>query len=345
MVDFASATNEAGFVESVRDIFKSYVPESDAWAEPNFFSVNSTIIGGLMWTAFNEARNGFDARVNPQTATGEYLDQIAASPPLYLIRLGAQKASGLVDVNFPAATVIPIGYEFQSAGGVKYQATETVTLVSGIGTIPVSSVGVGSDQNSLIGQTLTSADGDALSQGVFGGADAECDRQLRQRIYAERRKACFFGSPQSYIDVMLGIPGVTRAWVVQDGFTVKIQFLMEDKYCCGVPLDADIDAITAQFADDCLTSLCICPIFEPAKSLVISPDICWTECPPETEVVETALQGFLRANYDIGEGVEICDLQGFLRDTFPEYGPSIKCCDDYPADPCGVYNCVELIGD
>ena len=58
-------------------------------AKPNFFDVSSTVVGGIAWSAVNEARNGVDTRMNPQTAVGEYLDIIAATPPLNLTRLTA----------------------------------------------------------------------------------------------------------------------------------------------------------------------------------------------------------------------------------------------------------------
>ena len=43
----ADATNEREFIESVREVFRAYVPESDAWAKPNFFDINATVTGGF----------------------------------------------------------------------------------------------------------------------------------------------------------------------------------------------------------------------------------------------------------------------------------------------------------
>jgi Baseplate J-like protein len=344
MVDFATASNEAEFIESARAVFKAYVPESDAWAQPNFFSINATVVGGLAWSAFNEARNGIDKRVNPQTAVGEYLDIIAAMPPVNLQRLTPTSSSGFVMVNFPSLTFVPLGYELTTAAGIKYTATALTTLTGGIGSVPVVSSGTGSNQNSINNQPLVSSDGVATSLGIFGGQDTESDDQFRDRIFGSRVESVFFGSACSYEAAMRGLPGVTRAWAVEDGIAARILFLMEDKYPCGVPLQADIDAITAHFNDACLTNMFFCPLFEGAKSLTISPEITFANCPDDICEVQDALQEWLRDNFGLCDGVEVCDITQFLKDTFPDYGPTIKCCDDYPPVPFAVYNCVELVG-
>jgi hypothetical protein len=344
MVDFSTASNEAEFIEAVRNVYKAYVPESDAWAQPNFFSINATIIGGLTWTAYNEAKNGIDLRVNPQTAQGEYLDIIAGTPPLNLTRYGPTQATGNVAVNFPAMTVVPAGYVFTTSAGVTYRVTANTALTAGVGTVPVVSNGTGTAQNSLVNQPLPSSDGMAVSLGIYGGNDTETDDQLRDRMYGERSKAHFFGSACSYEDVLKGLPGVTRAWAIEDGLTAKIVFLMEDKYPCGEPLPSDVSDIISMLQDECLTNMFFCPVLEGATSISIAPEIIWTTCPADTCEVENAMRDWLRANYNISEGVAICDIQRFLDEQFPDLGGKVACCGDYPPVPCAVYNCVELVG-
>jgi hypothetical protein len=120
---------------------------------------------------------------------------------------------------------------------------------------------------------------------------------------------------------------------------------MEDKYPCGEPLQLDIDNVVSYFQDDCLTNLYFCPVFEGAKSISIAPEIAWGVCPADICEVEVAMREWLRANYDISQGVKICDIQRFLDEQFPDYDGQISCCGDYPAVPCAVYNCVELVGE
>lgn len=342
MVDFASAESEQEFIESIRDIYRAYVPESDAWAQPNFFSVNATVVGGLAWSAVNEARRGFDMRVNPQTAVGEYLDLIAGTPPLALVRRPATVATGEIIVSgWPDAT-IPAGTMFETAAGVKFTTTETVNVGGAFTIAEVVSVLAGSANNSLQNQPMTSGNVSAISLGIFGGFDAETDDQFRARIYAEQTKYAFFGSACSYERMMLAVPGVSRAWAIEDGGVAKIVFLMEDKYPCGTPLAEDIEEIKAFFDDPCLTPLFFCPDFQPACSRSIDLVIEWTEAPDDICAIEAAFEEWLRVNYSIGEGVRGCDIDAWLKDSYPEYGPVIECCEDFPAISCCVYNCANL---
>ena len=253
MVDFSTATTPEEFIEAARATFRAYVPESDAWAEPNFFSINATVIGGLFWNAWNEARNGLDKRINPQTAVGEYLDIIAGQPPLNMTRLAPTQSTGFVMVDLPGIVNVPAGYLFTAADGTQYESVAFTTLTGGQGTVEVRSVGTGSAVNSLNNRPLSASDGSAVSLGIFGGNDVECDDSFRRRIFAaQARGAVFFGSPCSFGAAILAFPGVTRAWTFTDGLTTGVSFLMEDKYPCGVPLQSDIDEVTAFFKDECL---------------------------------------------------------------------------------------------
>lgn len=335
-MEFKDAKKEAEFIESIRSIFRAYVPESDAWAKPNFFDINATVIGGIAWSAVNEARNGVDLRLNPQTAVGEYLDIIAATPPLDLTRRAATQATGFVKVDYP----VTVGYEFKAEDGTIYTATE-----AGSGVIAVISKGYGKDQNSIENRPLEGSDGTARSLGIWGGYDVECDDQFRRRIYAAKSKFHFFGSACSYEDALLAFPGVTRVWTAEDGGVAKIMFLMEDKYPCGQPRQEDIDEIIDYFKDECLSNMFFCPNFEGACTKTIAPEIEWTLTAPEDICeVQAAMTDWLRENYDIGEGVKIYEIQCWLDAYYPEYGGKIPCCDDYEPEPCCVYNCVQLLG-
>lgn len=158
-MELVDATNEQETIEWVRGVFKAYVPESDAWAKPNFFDINATIIGGLMWSAINEAEELVDMRMNPQTVTGEYLDLLVAQPPLNLKRRSATQAVGSVNVELTEINTVPVGYEFKTADDVVYTATAKVELVDGKGIVPVISKEYGSHTNSNHNQPLTAVGG------------------------------------------------------------------------------------------------------------------------------------------------------------------------------------------
>ena len=346
MTVFTDQDSEADIVDKVRSTFRAYVPESDAWKKPSFFEVSSIVLGGIAYSAINEARNGIDTRVNAATAVKPYLDIIAATPPLFLTRNNPTKSTGFIEVNCPDMTAIPAGYIFETADGVQFSANDTVTLSAGQGLVGVTSVLEGAAQNSCENQPFEMPLGcTAISRGIFGGFDLECDAQLRRRIFAARSKCYPLGSPQWYENqVGAAIEGITRSWLIQDGGMAKIMFLMEDKYPCGTPLQEDIDALKTHFLDECNMGLCFCPVFCAAKSETIAPEICW-EFPPEDiqEVVEE-MELWLRNNFDLGEGISTSQIQCFLDDAFPQYEGKIKCCDEYPAKCDVVYNCVEIIG-
>ena len=346
MTDLSTQDSETEVIEKVRGIFRAYIPESDAWKSPSFFDVNAIVVGGIAFSAMNEARGGIDARVNPATAVGPFLDAVAATPPLSLTRRNPTPATGFVSVSCPDLSVIPAGYTFETADGVSYVANSNVDLAGGEGLVEVVSTLTGAEQNSPQNQPFVMPLGcSAVSQGIYGGNDRECDAQLRRRIFAARADYIPLGSPCWYESaVPAAIDGVTRTWFTRDGGMAKIIFLMEDKYPCGTPQQSDIDELKSYFNDECRIGLCFCPVFCAAKSGVIAPEICWSVDPDDICEVQEVMQEWLRANYDLGDAINTSEIQCFLNDYFPQYGGKIKCAKSYPAECDLVYNCVELIG-
>ncbi len=340
----ADATNEREFIEAVRHVFKAYVPESDGWAKPNFFDINATVIGGVLWSAVNEIRNGIDVRLNPQTAVGEHLDLLVSQPPLNLKRRSATKSQGFISVDVKKDH-LPKGYIFKNAEDVEFRVLEDTDLISGKGIVEVESVISGEKANAIENQPLTSDDGKAISMGIYGGFDTECDEQLRRRYYASKAKYHFFGSQCSMEDAIAGFRGVTRSWVVKDGLTVKMLVLMEDKYPCGVPRKSDFDEMKAYFEDECLVNMFFCPNFESPEVITIAPEIDWRGGYPD-DICEVTrnMRIWLRNNYDLGEAPRSTEIQAWLNDNYGEYDPKITGCCDYEPKCNAVYNCVELLG-
>lgn len=344
-MELIETTNEQEAIEWVRGIFKSYVPESNAWAKPNFFDINATIIGGLMWSAMNEARKLVDMRMNPQTVTGAYLDLLVAQPPLNLKRRSATQAIGFVSVELTDIDTVPVGYEFETPDNRKYTATASVVLQNGKGRVPVISIEYGAHTNAVNLQPLLAENGTAISQGIYGGFDVECDEELRNRFYTAQAKFTYFGSQCSMEEVLSTIRGISRSWVVKDGAVVKMLVLMEDKYPdrCGIPLQSDFDEIKAYFEDECRTNLFFCPIFDAPKTHTIAPEIVWRNGQPNICEVAEKMRIWLRSNYGLGDGIEACDIQNWLVENYGEYAPKVNGCGDYPAICDTVYNCVELL--
>lgn len=343
---FVDTSSEAAFVEQIRATFRSYVPESDAWAKPNFFDINATVQGGLAWSAVNEARNGIDARFNPQTVVGEALDILVAQPPLFLTRYGATFAKGQVKVTGLNQNTVDIGFEFKTADGVTYINQELVAVENGEAILNVVSEVQGSNQNSIVNRPLEfNADGVAISLGIFGGSDVECDEQLRKRLYSGRESFHFFGSACSMENLVSGAQGVSRAWAVEDGAIAKIMFLKEGTNPpCGAPTQQDILDVEAYVNEACKTPMFFCPVFCGANTIVISPEISWTSQPDDICAIQEAMQNWLRANFGLGDGVRATEIEEFLNNNYPQYGGRIKSCCDYEPVCGSVYNCVELLG-
>ncbi len=339
-----NASNEHEFISSIRNIFTAYVPESNAWAKPNFFDINATVIGGLFWSATNEIRNGIDTRLNPQTASGAYLDMLVAQPPLNLSRLPATHAKGLVKVKLEDTDTVKKGDIFKSSDGIKYKAIETVTLENGEGVVEVISITTGEKTNAQKDRPLQVKKGKAHSLGIFGGFDVECDEQLRRRYFTAKSEPHNFGSACNIQDMLTSFRGVTRSWAIQDGLEIKLLVLMEDKYPCGIPQKSDFDEMRAYFDEPCRSPMFFCPIISAPKVKTIMPEISWQNGRPNDmcEVTQN-MQTWLRHNFDLGEGVRGVDIQNFLDDNYGEYAPKIDGCCDYPAGCDVIYNCVEII--
>ena len=348
MVNFPDTSNESEFINAIRGLFRAKVPESDAWAKPNFFSVVSSIVGGLMWSAINEVRNGIDLRLNPRTVSGEYLDLQAAAPPTFLTRRGPTQAKGNIRVNIPGLTVVPTGYQFQNSQGIVYEATAASSLVNGEGVVPVCASSSGSSTNSCLDQPMEIVSGDegeAFSNEIVGGFDLECDDDFRKRWFASRSKSYFTGSPCALQRQIAAFDGVTKSWAVKMGGVPKLLFLMEDKYSNGEAQQEDIDAIVEYLKDECMVNMFFCPIIETVVSKKISPEICWTNHPTDICEVQQALQSWLRQNCVLGGSVLSSSIEAFLNMRFPQYGAKIKCCAEFTAECNEIINCAELIGE
>lgn len=341
-MSFETVTKPSEAIEETRNIIRACLPESDAW-KLNVFDIMARVMGGVAWTALNLARRGADAYLDPAKQEGQALDRYAAQPCIGLARLPESPAVGTIRVAASAA-LIPAGTVFTDSCGTAFTSTEDAFSVGDIITVPVVSALSGAAVNSPVNQPLEWAgEGHAFSNGIYGGADVECDADFLLRIYAARRKTLFFGSTGSIIDVLLGEPGVSRAFEYEDGMVVMIGVVMEGTYPCGTATEADLDGFRAMFEDECLQGFCGPPCLSAVESRTLAPEITWTKPPQDICAIQKAMQDWLRANYGFGDAVSGCDIAVFLKTHFPEYGPVLDACKDWPSF-CGIWNCVELVG-
>lgn len=166
------------------------------------------------------------------TADGDYLDRWASI--FGLLRKPASKSKGKVQFKFSGEGVeVPIGTILQNDSGVQFVTTSPVAH----STAEVQALTSGVDGNVLDGDELllTSPIKGVLSRveckGIAGGADAEKDERLRERLLSRVRETPSGGTKADYERWALECDGVTRAWVYPkengDG-TVVVRFVADE---------------------------------------------------------------------------------------------------------------------
>jgi uncharacterized phage protein gp47/JayE len=148
---------------------------------------------------------------------------------------------------------------FSTPLGVEYESLEPVTLgASGSPTpVRVRALDAGAignlDPGSRVGvgyNRPVNVDDSAVVITMTGGADEESDDQLRFRVLQRIREPPVGGAQHDYVNWVLRVPGVTRAWAspLEMGMgTVTVRFLMDDLRASnsppGWPLPEDIAAV------------------------------------------------------------------------------------------------------
>jgi uncharacterized phage protein gp47/JayE len=184
--------------------------------------------GNLAWAA---------RQLFPDTADAEYLDQWAAV--WGLSRKQAAVAAGFVTLTGTNGSVAPEGTQLRNSAGAVVALVEDATIVAGTASVEVSALEPGALANVPEGGGLTFVSPVAGIQssavagdgGISGGADAEPDDELRERLLTRIQQPPSGGSSSDYLLWALSVPGVTRAWVrpLWDGpATVGVLFVLDD---------------------------------------------------------------------------------------------------------------------
>ena len=160
----------------------------------------------------------------PQTAQGEYLDYHAQTRGI--TRAEATRASGTLCFSASGAVVadcvIEAGTLAMTAGGVKFETTERVTIEAGASFITASAQAVeaGASGNAAAGQIRFLS---ALPAGVTGctnpdaftgGSDAESDESLRERIMESYKRLPNGANAAFYEREAMSFPTVAAAKAV-----------------------------------------------------------------------------------------------------------------------------------
>ncbi|MDO5531431.1 baseplate J/gp47 family protein [Sutterella sp.] len=187
------------------------------------------------------------------TAEGAYLERRASE--YGITRNSATKAEGTV--TFTGSGTVPSGTQLQSSESVVYVTTADSDETAM--TAPIEAVAAGESGNADAGLTLTlvspvtGIDSTATAGELSGGADAEDDESLRERLLERQKSPPRGGTAADYVAWAKDVTGVTRAWCYprepQTGH-VTVRFMTDDLTDNGIPTDTMVtrveEAITAE---------------------------------------------------------------------------------------------------
>lgn len=152
----------------------------------------------------------------PWTATGEWATAWGAL--VGITRKPAVSASGLLTVAGPVGRTVDAGTQFGRRDGFTYATSSGISIGSnGVAVLNLVAVEAGVAGNAPVGTalspTLTLEGITVQAAGAMtGGAAAELDAAFRQRYLQRFASPPQGGAASDYVEWMLAIPGVTRAW-------------------------------------------------------------------------------------------------------------------------------------
>ena len=198
-------------------------------------------------------------QILPDTAEAEILERHAAVWGIG--RKAATLAAGDVVVTGANNAVVPTGARLQRPGGLEYAVLGDAKIQDGQAIVSVAAVSAGAASAAPADTPLTfvspiagvAAQALVGVAGLTGGADAEGDEALRERLLARLRQAPEGGALHDYVRWTLEVPEVTRVWVFPGWLgagTVGIAFMMDGREnpIPGVDDVAEVEAHLAQLA-------------------------------------------------------------------------------------------------
>lgn len=185
----------------------------------------------------------------PDTATTAWLDRQAGW--WGIARKAATAASGTATFATTAGAVIPAGAVLQHADGREYRTTAEAVAAGAATEVAVAAGEAGAAGNLAAGSVLSlvspiiGVQSQAAAGTLSGGADAEADDDLRDRLLARYRQPPHGGARFDYEAWALAVAGVTRAWVYPEHLgsgTVGLTFVLDGRADI-IPTAQDVAAV------------------------------------------------------------------------------------------------------
>lgn len=177
-------------------------------------------------------------QIFPSTSDTENLDR-HASFWLSVPRNPATYATGFVVFSGVAGRTIEEGTRLIRADGIEYEVTASGVFSAATLTLAIEAAVAGQSGNAdagttlLLSQPLDSVSSNAVvaSGGISGGADAESNESVNDRISSRVKNPPHGGADEDYKTWAREVPGVTRAWVYPKELgagTVTVRFVRDD---------------------------------------------------------------------------------------------------------------------
>ena len=245
--------------------------------------VLSRVIAGVSHTLHGHI-NFILRQIFSSTAEGAYLERRASEYGIY--RKAASYATGVV--TFVGLGVVPEGTLLQTGDGAVY----VTTADSSDGEAPIKA---GASGNADAGMELTlispveGVQSTCTAGELTGGADAEDDEALRERLLFRQKSPPKAGTKQDYVKWALEVPGVTRAWCFPKEMGqghVTVRFMTDGMTQDGIPNETMVKTVTAYIEEEMPVTTVLHVVAPIPKKLDMTIDIL-----PDTENLRQQVEG------------------------------------------------------
>jgi uncharacterized phage protein gp47/JayE len=239
----------------VRQDLMNRLPGTDAMLRWNNLRVIADVEAGTVHMLYGRLVWSFQ-QLFPDTAEGPFLDRWASI--WGVPRRPATQAFGPAQFTANAGTSYPEGYIVQRVDGTQFAIMAAAFEVTGIIDVMIQAVLPGAAGNTEPGAELTAVNtitgvnphGYVQGGGLVGGADLESDELLRERLLLRIQSPPHGGTATDYIQWMMEVPGVTRAWCYPLELgpgTVVGRFMMDGARASaqGIPEPGDVALVQA----------------------------------------------------------------------------------------------------
>lgn len=230
------------------------------------------------------------------TAEAQYLERQASIQGIY--RRAASKATGSLTVSYTEGSTVPVGTIFMADDQTRYETTAVPEV--GSYTVPVQCLETGTVGNREEGLTytlvspVTGVDAEAIGSEMAGGAEAESDESLRERLLYRLRNPPRGGTATDYVAWAKEVPGVTRAWCFpkeQGVGTVVVRFATDGLTETGIPTEGMVQIVAdyiAQAAPVTAATTVLAPVVKPIAFQI-------KNLTPNTEAVRAQIAAELKS--------------------------------------------------